>query len=450
VNSSQHQVIAWLPSGHTICSTEIILGKSKIVTFFQKFFLPEETPDWRPSHATPRSETMAEGVGFEPTVLPSALVSTNSTMKMDITKYRRSTKTRDKKQALEICRAWHKAALQARNGKLSVDAAREVIARGVSDVFTAANVESMPSASIKSWCDTWLQAKAIEAGESTYARYKRVIELFIDFLGERKSNRDLATLQANDIARFRDREAKERARATANLNLKVLRVCLGEAVRQGLLTINPAARVKLLKSSKESKRRPFTLPEIKRILKACGDNVEWRGLILFGLYLGQRLGDLAKLTWRAVNLESGEIAFTARKTGRRIVLPLMQPLIDYLSALPGSDNPNAFIFPRAASAKRTASLSNQFREILSDAGLVEPRGHASTGKGRSSAREMSEISFHSLRHSAVTMLKASGLSDVFAREIVGHESAAISRQYTHLSTDDLRAAMQRLPDVTSS
>jgi integrase len=65
-------------------------------------------------------------------------------------------------------------------------------------------------------------------------------------------------------------------------------------------------------------------------------------------------------------------------------------------------------------------------------------------------REQSELSFHCLRHSAVTMLKASGLSDVFAREIVGHESAAVSRQYTHLSTDDLRAAMQRLPDVTNS
>ena len=47
------------------------------------------------------------------------------------------------------------------------------------------------------------------------------------------------------------------------------------------------------------------------------------------------------------------------------------------------------------------------------------------------------------------MLKASGLSDVFAREIVGHKSAAISRQYTHLTTDDLCSAMQRLPDVTT-
>ncbi|HSS16426.1 MAG TPA: hypothetical protein VLQ29_05550, partial [Candidatus Dormibacteraeota bacterium] len=194
----------------------------------------------------------------------------------------RSTKTRDKKQALEICRAWHKAALKARNGKLSVDAAREVIAQGVSDVFTAANVESLPSASIKSWCDTWLSAKAIEAEQSTRDRYEGIVKRFTDFLGEAKSKRDISTLQASDIARFRDREAKERSRATANLSLKVLRVCLGEAVRQGLLAVSPAVRVKLLKSSKESKRRAFTLSEIKRILRACGDDVEWRGLVLFG------------------------------------------------------------------------------------------------------------------------------------------------------------------------
>jgi integrase len=293
----------------------------------------------------------------------------------------RSTKTSDRKQALEICRAWHKAALKARNGKLSVDAAREVIAQGVADVFTAANAESLENATIKSWCEKWLETKSIETEESTHERYKRIVERFLECIGT-KVNRDLSALQPNDVARFRDREAKERARATANLSLKVLRVCLNEAVRQGLLGANPAVRVKLLKSTAESKRRAFTLAEIKRILKACGDDVEWRGLILFGLYLGQRLGDLAKLTWRAVDLDSGEIAFTAHKTGRRIVLPLVQPIADYLAALPVSDNPNAYIFPNSAKHKRTNSLSNQFRDILADAGLVEPRGHEKTKQGR--------------------------------------------------------------------
>lgn len=360
----------------------------------------------------------------------------------------RSTKTSDKKQALEICRSWHKAALLARNGKLSADAARDVITRGVSDVYAAANLESLESATVRKWCEKWLETKSIEAEESTHARYKRIIDRFLECIGA-KANRDLSTLQANDIARFRDREAKALSRATANLSLKVLRVCFGEAVRRGLGAVNPAGRVPVLKSRDKSTRRAFTLSEIKRILKACGDDAEWRGLVLFGLYLGQRLGDLAKLTWRAVNFETGEIAFTTRKTGRRIVLPLVQPLGDYLGSLPASDNPDAFIFPRAASATRTGTLSNQFREILVDAGLVEPRGHEATGKGRSQARETSEISFHSLRHSAVTMLKASGVSDVLAREIVGHESAAVSRHYTHLTTNDLRGAMERLPDVTS-
>jgi hypothetical protein len=73
------------------------------------------------------------------------------------------------------------------------------------------------------------------------------------------------------------------------------------------------------------------------------------------------------------DLDTGEVAFTTRKTGRRIVLPLVQPLVAYLSALPASDNPNSFIFPNSATHKRTASLSNQFRDILVAAGLVEAR-----------------------------------------------------------------------------
>ncbi|HJY53619.1 MAG TPA: site-specific integrase [Candidatus Udaeobacter sp.] len=360
----------------------------------------------------------------------------------------RSTKTSDKKQARKICDAWESAAQEAHNGKLSADAARDIIARGVSDVYRAGNLETLESATIKSWCEKWLQTKSIEASEGTHVRYRGLIERFIAWLREAKAKRDVSMLQASEIGAFRDYEAKARSTASANMGVKVLRICFGEAVRQGLLAVSPAARVKLIKLSKESKRRDFTLAEIKRILRACADNQEWRGLVLFGLYLGQRLGDLAKLTWRAVNLGTGEIAFTARKTGRRIILPLVQPLSDYLASLPASDNPDAYIFPNAAKQKFVASLSNQFREILVEAGLVAPRKHVKSGAGHTRARAVSEISFHSLRHSAVTMLKASGLSDVFAREIVGHETAAISRHYTHLSTDDLRNAMQRLPDVT--
>jgi hypothetical protein len=47
------------------------------------------------------------------------------------------------------------------------------------------------------------------------------------------------------------------------------------------------------------------------------------------------------------------------------------------------------------------------------------------------------------------MLKDAGLSDVGARDIVGHESAAVSRNYTHIDGDTKRAALDKLPDVTA-
>src|SRR5262249_53320731 len=150
------------------------------------------------------------------------------------------------------------------------------------------------------------------------------------------------------------------------------------------------------------------------------------------------------LTWRAVDLEADEIAFVAQKTGRRILLPLMQPLSNYLASLPANDDPNAPIFPRSAAIKNTGTLSIGFREVLVQAGLAQP--YKSTGKkGRSAARETSDVSFHSFRHSATSMLKNAGVSNALAMAIIGHESEAVSRMYTHHSTDDLRRAMANLP-----
>jgi integrase len=149
-------------------------------------------------------------------------------------------------------------------------------------------------------------------------------------------------------------------------------------------------------------------------------------------------------------MESREISFTTQKTGRRINLPMMQPVIDYLATLPANHDPNAHVFPIAAKHKYTASLSNQFREILIDAGLCEVRDLQAKKQSPSRTRETSDISFHSLRHSAMTMLKAAGVSDFIAREIVGHESAAVSRQYSHLSTEHKRNSMRNLPDITQT
>ena len=96
---------------------------------------------------------------------------------------------------------------------------------------------------------------------------------------------------------------------------------------------------------------------------------------------------------------------------------------------------------------RTGGLSNQFHKILVAAGLAKKRSHHSTGKGRSASRKLNEVSFHSLRHTATSQLKAAGISDAIAREFVGHDSEEVSNSYTHIPTDILRKAARKLPDI---
>jgi integrase len=69
-------------------------------------------------------------------------------------------------------------------------------------------------------------------------------------------------------------------------------------------------------------------------------------------------------------------------------------------------------------------------------------------QGRSGKRQPPGLGFRCLRYTTTSLLKRAGVSDVVTREIVGHESAAISRLYTNIDTPTLQAAIAKLPDLT--
>jgi integrase len=356
----------------------------------------------------------------------------------------RSTGTADRRQALTVALKYEDAAREASAGRFVESRARKVIA----DIYSLANTEVLPSSSTRAFLKVWLDRKSLEADEATHQRYTGVIDQFLDHIGS-KADVDIKKITPTDVAGFRDDAAKRLAVGMANLMLKILRSVFTTARREGLIDDNPAERVTILKRQKGSERRPFTLPELKRIIEHADD--EWRGMILFGLYTGQRLGDIAALTWQNVDLDREEIRFTTGKTGRRQILPLAGPLLKYVEALPSSDDPAAPLFPSASGVLqrqgRAGNLSNQFHQILVNAGYADKRSHHSTGKGRNAAREQNEISFHSLRHTATTLLKAAGVSDAVAREFIGHDSPTVSQHYTHIPTKTLRQAAKKLPDI---
>ena len=362
----------------------------------------------------------------------------------DGTRTNRSTGTSDRREAQRIANEFEDAADEARSGRLTEARARKTIA----DIFAIGNKDALPSASVKDYLESWLKRKEMEAGETTHARYAVICRQFLDDLGS-KAKRDLLQLTAKEFVSFRDNQARKLSANSVNVALKVLRAAMAQAVRDGLIDHNEAARVSLLKREDKFQRRPFTLDELRRVLEAADD--EWRGMILFGLYTGQRLGDLAQLTWQNLDLARRELRLSTEKTGRRQIIPLAKQLMNYIDALPAGDNPKAPLFPRAYLAASTASSSGrnskQFHALLVQCGLARPQTHKSTGKGRSARREQNELSFHCLRHTATSLLKNAGVSEVVARDIIGHDSAAVSANYTHVDEETKRKAVDLLPDV---
>lgn len=355
---------------------------------------------------------------------------------------KRSTKEVNRKNAQIIADEWEDAARR----KLTEAQARRVL----SDIYEKINGKSLPTSTLRDFFKRWLATKKVEVSDLTTSKYEGTVRDFLDFIGPR-ADQDISSITTADISSFRDNAAKKSTAVTANGKLKIIRVAFKAAWREGLIADDPAAKTVIIKRREEMiERRPFTLTELKRILEVADQ--EWRGMILVGLYTGQRLRDVANLTSHNVDLIRNELRLSAHKTGRRQIIPLAKPLKEWIELLPSSDDPKAPLFPRAfETLKRCiniSTLSNQFYELLVASGLAKPRTKKSTGKGRSAKRNVNEISFHCLRHTATSLFKNAGVSEAVAMDIIGHESKMISANYTHIEDEAKRKALDSLPDIT--
>jgi integrase len=82
---------------------------------------------------------------------------------------------------------------------------------------------------------------------------------------------------------------------------------------------------------------------------------------------------------------------------------------------------------------------------LAQAGLREEQTHKGRGIGRNAKRRASKLSFHSLRHTAVSLLKDAGIPQATVMELIGHDSEQMSALYTHVGREALQKAAAALP-----
>ena len=355
----------------------------------------------------------------------------------------RSTKHKLRKPAQTMADEWETLAKEKARARQS----HKVIA----EIYKAAHGEELPMSDTRAYLQRWLATRAGSVKPATLTAYKARIKSFTTFMGSAADKEPIGNCTVELITRYRDEIAAKRSAATANQAVKILRVIFEDARRDGFLSDNPAKDVRALKKAQReaAARRPFTVDELKTVLKVADS--EWRSMILFGLYTGQRLADIAQFQWSNLDIETGELKLSSGKTGRTIIIPLCKPLQDHVSTLTAGDDTTAPIHPRAAAhiaaSGRPVTLSRQFGELLAAAGLRPATSHQAK-QDKQARRVANQLCFHALRHTATSLMKNAGISPAVVQDIIGHDSKEMSDHYTTIESAAKRTALESLPDLT--
>jgi integrase len=283
--------------------------------------------------------------------------------------------------------------------------------------------------------------------ESTRAGYRFSIEQrAIPFFSKRAAT--LAEIEPRDVRAFigslfgqmvskrvdGKSEQMPPAVSTVRGHVAALKALLATAVEDGLIRHNPASGVRiarpggpLLEKDGREQRRALDSDELERFLRACPE--EWRLFFRLLAMTGVRIGEAVELRWRDVDLGAkrlrvrrrlyrGEIAEPKSANGKRDI-PLSTQLARELWKRQGLGDDLVFTSLRGCQIDRDWLWKNVLKPTAKKAGVPW-------------------AGFHTFRHTAASILFASGKNPKQVQMWLGHSDPGFTlRTYVHLIDDGL-------------
>jgi integrase len=146
-------------------------------------------------------------------------------------------------------------------------------------------------------------------------------------------------------------------------------------------------------------------------------------LVLLALTTGARKSELLGLCWADIDFERAVAHCGRTKNGDPKALPLVPAVVDELRRFAGTGNVR--VFPSARQKDKPFAFESRFAEALK-------------------AARISAFRFHDLRHSCASMLASSGATLLEIGDVLGHRQLAMTRRYSHLTTQHKAALVNRV------
>ena len=215
--------------------------------------------------------------------------------------------------------------------------------------------------------------------------------------------------------------------------LALIRQVWNHARRDGLVTGDwPGKDVK--KPKFDNRRVRFlTKDEADRLFTALFNvSKQLRDIALISLHCGLRAGEVFALTWDCVDLKNETMLLIDPKNTKTRTAFMSPDVLSMLAERKKKSTGRGLVFHNQK-GKQINGVSAAFSRLVSRLGL---------NNGVTDPRR--KVFFHSLRHTYASWLVEEGVPLYTVKELLGHETLAMTARYSHLGENALRDATRTL------
>ncbi len=302
------------------------------------------------------------------------------------------------------------------------------------------------SLTLGEWMESWLQGEM--QGSVRPSSYQTYINMYKHHLENSLGSWEISRITPESIRFFlQSLHEKGLAPSTVRAVYRLFSAAMKAAQEEDLIYKNPCVRIRL-QNPPPPEQRVLSAQESRAIFV---DAMAQKDLaVLLGMYTGMRLGEICALRWEDVDFEQQTV--TVRRTAQRLTKPVED---DQKTSL-------AVGVPKSAKSFRSLPVPAFLMTMLEEYGGPSPAGYLFGTETRAAEPRtiqrrfqrmterlnLSDVHFHTLRHSFATRLFELGVDIKTVSSLLGHSSSRTTLDfYAHSLLDHQRAAIDKLVEL---